>query len=306
MAEENIKMIEAQNDMMWFEGSPMAVCAVRLALDVPTGEVFTTAKWMSLKAGVVQSIVFDVICYDAVRKPLNRMTNMRFDHIDARRNTSFGYELRVEVPDINTRNVEYVLRQVIYADGTQWVNAGDQRFDTRLEQENIYTVQGGYNKQFREICTRSGIDGMNLVLQPVFEPDHWLCACGAFNWADEENCSQCKVNKAWLQKSTDLSLLQQMKEREDESVKTVQEQVASYDTQQERDAQKAEFAERAQRFQQEEKKQKRRQMTRKTMRLLIAGLLILALGAYFLMTFVFPKLGEAEEYETSASQTNQV
>ena len=296
MAEENIKMIETQNDAMWFEGSPVAVYAVRLALNVDTGDVFTSAKFVNLYPSVLQTIVFDVICYDAFRKPITRLTNLRFDNVEAERNAPFGYHRKIEVPDISTRNVEYIIRYVGYANGETWENPDDRRFDTRLEQENIYSVQGNYNKQFLDICTRSGINGMNLVLQPVFAPDHWLCACGAFNWADEEKCSQCNVNREWLRKSTDLSLLRQKQEREAEATQKIREQVASYAAQDNREAQKAEFEQRRENYQQEVKQQKR-QMTRKMMRIIIAILLILGVGAYILFTFVFPKFGEAEEYQ---------
>ena len=56
MAEENIKMIETQNDAMWFEGSPVAVYAVRLALNVDTGDVFTSAKFVNLYPSVLQTV----------------------------------------------------------------------------------------------------------------------------------------------------------------------------------------------------------------------------------------------------------
>lgn len=301
MPEENIKMIESQNDAMWFEGSPLAIYAVRLALDVTTGDVFTSAKFVNLRPAVLLSMTFDVICYDAVRQPMNRLTNLRFDHVEAERNAAFGYERRIEVPDIDTRNVEYILQSVTYANGETWTNPDDRRFDLRLEQESIYSVQGDYNRQFRDICTRSGIDGLNLVLQPVFEKDHWLCACGAFNWSNEEKCSQCKVNREWLRKSTDMRLLQQKKEQEAEAVQKVKEQVAAYASQDDKEAQKAEFAQRKEHYQQEMKKQKR-QMTRKKLRIVVVLLLALGILLYVLMTFVFPKLGIAEEYEKNAQE----
>lgn len=299
MHEENIKLIEKQNDTMWFEGSPMAIRAVRLALEIDTGIVFTSAKFVNLRDAVVMSMTFDVICYDAVRKPINRLTNLRFDRLEAERNAAFGYERRIEVPDIDTRNVEYILQSVTYADGQTWHNPDDRRFDKRLEQQNIYAVQGHYHRQFRDICTRSGIEGQNLVLQPVFDKDHWLCACGAFNWADEEQCSQCSVSREWLRRSTDLDLLRQKQEQQVQTAQQVQQQVAAYDSQEDRDAQKAEFAERNERYQQEVKRQKR-QMTRRTICIVAAVLLVLAVVLYVLITFVFPKFGAAEASEKNA------
>lgn len=305
MEENHTKLIETQNDTMWFEGSPLAVCAVQLALDVQTGDMFACVKFQNLRPQKLQSVTFDVICYDEFRKPLNRLTGLCFSDVSAERNAVFGYHRRIEIPDISVRNVEFIIQKTVFEDGSSWTNTGEKRFDTTLEQDNIYSVQGHYNKQFLDICTRSGINGMNLVLQPVFAEDHWLCACGAFNWSDEEKCSQCRVNRAWLEKSTNLTLLKEKEAREEEAARKVREQVAMYSAQQNNDLQKAEFEQRREIRQQELKHEKRR-LTRRTICIIAAVLIVLALTAYLLMSFVFPHFLEGKEYKQAQNAKTAV
>lgn len=304
MAEENIKMIEIKNDNMWFDGSPIILCSMRLALDTKTGEMFTSAKFLNIQPDNLRSITFDVICYDEARKPINVIENVTFSGLDISRNADFGFHRKIKVPDINTRNIEYVIRSISNSKGQTWENSEYKHFDQKIEQKSIYTVQGDYNKQFLDLCTRSGIDGMDLVFQPEFEEDHWLCACGAFNWSDEVKCSQCRISRSWLLKNTKLETLQKRKEVQDADARAVKELVQSRAAKaSDKSAERAEFEERNARILQEQKHAKA-QKVKKKMIISIAVLIVAAGIAYILMTFVFPKFLQADEYEKGTDIVN--
>lgn len=304
MAEDNIKMIEIKNDNMWFKGSPVILCSMRLALDTKTGDMFTSAKFLNIQPDNLQSITFDVICYDEDRKPINVIQNVTYSGLDISRNTDFGFHRKIKIPDISTRNVEYVIKSVSNSKGQTWDNEGCKHFDRKLEQKSIYTVQGDYNKQFLDLCTRSGIDGMNLVLQPEFEDDHWLCACGAFNWNDEVKCSQCRISRSWLTKNTRIETLQKRKEVQDADAQQVKELVQARAAQaSDKSAERAEFEERNARILAEQKHFKALKL-RKNIFITIGILIIIAGLIYALLTFVFPKFLEAEEYEKGTDLVN--
>ena len=296
MAEDNYKMIETMNDNMWFIGSPVILCSMRLALDMKTGDVFTSAKFQNVMPENIRSISFDVICYDESREPINKIENVTFGELDVPRNTEFGFHRKIKVPDIRTRNAEYVIRSVSFSDGQSFENTEYRRFDTKIEQKNIYSVQGDYNKQFLDLCARSGIDGINLVLQPEFDDDHWLCACGAFNWSNEEKCSQCRISRSWLIKNTDLEALKKRREAQEADAQQVKELVeAMSGSEEDRAAEKAEYEAMNDRIKAEQKKRKSQRLRRSIV--IILGLLIVTAGIiYILMTFVFPDFLEAEEY----------
>lgn len=290
MAEDNVKLVEIKNDYMWFKDSPIIICAFRVAVDMKTGDMFTSAKFLNVAPFNIRAITFDIICYDQMRQPIGRLTDITYSDLDVKRNTDFGYHRKIEITDLETRNVEYIIKSVVYENGQVWNNTDSRSFDRKIDQKSIYTVQGDVNKQFRDICARSGIDGMNLVLQPVFEDDYWLCACGAFNWPDETQCSQCSVNREWLRKNTDLDFLRQRRDRQDAETQRIREQVQARENaiSANKEAERQEFEQMNAILKQEQKKQKVQKMTRGT---LIAVVILIAVAVllYCLLTFVFPK-----------------
>lgn len=303
MEENNTKLLEIKNDNMWFLGSPVTLCSMCLELDRISGELFTRVKWSNLTNGIIDSIVFDVICFDELRKPVCRIENVSFGGVDAGRYEDFGYERKIPVPDTKIRNMEYVLRRVVYQDGSAWNNTEQTHFDRKLDQQNIYAVQGDLNKEFIDICVRSGIDGTNLVLQPVFEEDYWLCACGAFNWKDDKKCAMCRVGRSWLEKSTDRELLQKHREEHEAEIQRIRQNIAENSAveTEEKQIQRAEFEMR--RTEMKEQARKQRSKARRKYLIWMAALLFALAGiAYILMTFVFPRFMQADEYEKHEGQ----
>ncbi len=297
MAEEKIKLVEAKNDTMWFKGSPIILSAMQLAVDMTTGDMYTSAKFVNIQPESLRAICFDIICYDEARNTIANIKNVTFSGLEIGRNVDFGFGRRIAVPDINTRNVEFVLVSVTNSKKQVWENTERKRFDTILEQESIYKTQGDYNKQFLDICTRSGIDGTNLVLQPVFEDDHWLCGCGTFNWNDERICTGCGVSRSWLVRNTRIETLEKRRAVQEQDAQRVKEEIQMRAARMnDNKAEQEEFEQRRASIAQAKKKEKRQQ-TRKRMLITTIILVLLAVGAYCLMTFVFPKFMEAEEYE---------
>lgn len=298
MNDEITKILEIKNDDMWFSGSPVMLRSMSLELDRQKGEMYTRVKFVNLKPAMIEEIDFDVICFDEFRNPIGRIENVSFSGLDAERNDSFGYERKIPVPDIETRNMEYIIRSVSFSGGEKWENKDNRHFDRKIEQKNIYSVQGDYNKQFMDICVRSGINGMDLVLQPEFEEDHWLCACGAFNWSDDKKCSQCKVNREWLEKNTSVENLRKNKEFQELEKEKVKRQMEEYEKQRLADleAQKSEMAQRNDQYKKMAKKQRAKDI-RKRLRIIAVILFVIAVILYIVFTFVIPKFGQAEEYE---------
>lgn len=304
MTEENTKLLEIKNDTMWFSGSPILLCAMCLELDKITGELFSRVKFQNLKYEIIHSIVFDLICYDEYRNPICRVEYISFGNADAQRFDTFGYERKVKIPDSKTRNIEYVIRRIDYYDGPTWENTEKKHFNRRLEQENIYAAQGDYNKQFIDICVRSGIDGTNLVLQPIFEDEFWMCACGAFNWIDERKCASCRVGRDWLRNSTNMSILEKHRESQEFESNRVKKMIeADADQRKQQDeSQKLEFERRNEAIRQQKKRETSKNR-RKRLLLSAILLIVLAIVAYCLMTFVFPRFLESDEYAKKHGKT---
>ena len=288
--------------MMWFIGSPLIICTYRVAADMDTGDMFTSAKLINVSKKTIRSVTFDVICYDSLRKPIGRLVNVTFRDIGAERNTDFGYERRIMITNPDTRNVQFILRAVGFSDGEVWNNTDDRRFNTRIEQEGIFTVQGDLNKQFLDICARSGIEGKDLVLQPVFTENYWLCSCGAFNYNDEEKCSHCRVSRRWLEKNTDIDVLKVHRDYQEGENRRVREQVEQNEraAAERKEASRIEFEQRSELLNQEKKRERSKKIKKRVI-LIILLLIIAAVILYCLLAFVFPKLLKDNEYASKDS-----
>ena len=173
MADANYKLIEEKNDSMWFEGSPVILCAMKLELNTSNSKLYTSAKFMNIQPDNLRNLSLEIICYNENREPIDRIKGVVFSGLDVERHTDFGYNRRIPVENLNTRSVEYIVVSVTNVFNQQWENEGLKPFNEKIEQKNIYEVQGDYNKQFLEICTRSGIDGTILVFEPEFKKSHY-------------------------------------------------------------------------------------------------------------------------------------
>ena len=284
MPEEKIKILEEKNIHLWFEDSPIAVCAQKLALDIDKAEFFAGFKLMNLQPDNLKDICFDVICYDANRQVIDTVCDIFYSGFDVERNVEFGYNRRVPVKNQQTRSVEFVLKNVLFSNGHAWVNSDGQRFDTALEQQGIFSVQGDLNKQFLEICTRSGIDGTAFSMQPVFNEKFWLCGCGCFNWANEAVCFECGVGKIWLQKNTSPEVLEKQSGFEEQQKSEIQSRYAEFEKYEKRNTvQTEEFAKRKSAY----LKQLKKQQFRKSSKVVITILMILVVIALIADGIIF-------------------
>ncbi len=290
MPEEKTKVLEEKNIHLWSEDSPIAVCTQRLALDIDKAELFASFKLMNLQPDNIKDIIFDIICYDAQRQVIDTLYNISYTGFDVVRNIEFGYGRKVPVRNQQTRSVEFVLKSVINSNGHTWVNTDGKRFDIALEQESIFKAQGDLNKQFLEICTRSGIDGTTFSLQPVFHEKFWLCGCGCFNWAHEEICSGCGVGRKWLEKNTSLDVLQKQSGFEEQQREEMKQQYAEFEKYEKRShVQTEEFEKRRTNYQKQLKKQQRKKNS-KGIIITIMILILISAAVCGVIFFVMPSV----------------
>ena len=288
MADGNYKLIEEKTDSLWFDGSPIILSAWRLELDTKTGEMFASGKFLNVQPDNLRSLTFDVICYDEGRNLIDCISGFSFNGLDVSRNADFGYNRRLPINDINTRSVEFVIREVQNTLGQTWENKKNKRFDKIIEQRSIYDVQGDYNKQFLRLCSRSGIDGTMLVFEPLFQKNYWLCACGSFNWSDERVCSQCHVGRSWLEKNTRLDVLEDQKQRQaTESQQMIAEIQSRANQMDDKSAEKEEFKRRKEIYEKQQKKQKSKKRTKVILIVLLIALAVAGI-CYGVFGFAIP------------------
>lgn len=252
--EEKKQLLEEKNIHLWFEGSPVALCTMRLELNIDRGAIFAYSKMMNVQPEHIKEAVFDIICYDSVRMIVDTLIDLKYVNLDIPRNGVFGMDTPIRIRNVQTRNVEFVIKSVTTVSGQTWNNEEKKRFNMSLEQESIYNVLGDLHKQFLENCTRENVDQTKLILNPKFEDMYWLCACGALNWSDEEKCSGCGVNKNWLIVNTVQDNLRKQDDRRKVENEKIRQQAAEKERL-EKERQRQEFEKRKADYANQKKKQ---------------------------------------------------
>ena len=289
MSDDKIKILEEKNIHLWFDDSPIALCASMLALDIDKAELFASVKFMNLQTTNIRSLTFDICCYDAQRNQVEYILDITYSSLDVARNIEFGYKRRVPVKNPQTRSVEFILKQTTDISGNLWKNSWGLPFNTSLEQQSIFTFQGNLNRQFIDICTRSLIDGTVFSFQPEFEEKYWLCGCGCFNWNIEQECFNCGVGKSWLKRNSSLEILEKQSDFVEQQKIEIQEKHSEFKQySQNQEDELAEFANRKKEYQKQLQKQKF-QKTFGSVGLVILILAVVAAAAYGIFFYVIPR-----------------
>lgn len=286
--EEKKKLLEEKSIHLWFKGSPVALCSMKLELDMSAGAIFAYGKFLNVQPENIKTMTFDIICYDAQRNVIDRLTNCSYDDMDIPRNGEFGMEMPIRIKNEHTRNLEFVIQSVTTTSGQVWYNFEDTRFNISLVQESIFNVQKDLHKQFIDNCTLNNIDHTKLIFHPVFDEIYWLCACGTFNWSDEDICCCCGVRKHWLIKNVQPELLEMQNTEQKSEAEKIREEAAERERL-DRERQKQEFEKRKEVYANQQKKSENKKRNSKALLILFVAIL-LGGGLYAGITYGIPYL----------------
>lgn len=271
--EEKKQLLEEKNIHLWFAGSPVSLQSMKLELDMNVGAIFAYAKFMNVQPENIKSMVCDIICYDSLRTQIDILRDCVYDGFEIKRNEEFGTKVPFKIKNQQTRNIEFVIKSVTTVSGQTWVNREGKRFNMSLVQESIFNVQASLHEQFIRNCQKKDIDHTKLILQPKFDDDYWLCACGTLNWNDEHFCCSCGVSKEWLAENVDKQFLEiKNKERQDE-VERYRAQAAEQERI-DKERQKEEFKKRKEAYEQQLKKSSSKKRAGKIVPIILIAVLL--------------------------------
>ena len=95
--EERIRVIEEKNIHLWFLGSPVALCSMKLELNETKNSMFAYSKMMNVQPENIKAVLFDVICYDSVHKVVDTMHKVAYYELDIPRNGVFGMDTPIRI-----------------------------------------------------------------------------------------------------------------------------------------------------------------------------------------------------------------
>ncbi len=300
MQNEKRKILEQKNAHLWFYGSPLVLCATHLELDIENGKLFADAKFINVQPEHIKEITVDVICYDFIRNIIDTIPNYTYTGFDISRNQEFGLTKKVPIKNMDTRNIEFVLKSVTTINDETWYNTENSKFNIDIEQRDIFSVLKDLTKQFNEVCANSNIDSSLLTLEPVFDEYHWMCGCGTLNWNDENVCSKCKISKQWLYENISGDAL-----KNKERLRKIAEEHERIETEKrlkyEKERQQEEFKQRQQQYQKQVKAKKSKKIG-KRISIIIIILLIIAAAVYGVLNYGIPYIAYSQAKESLEQQ----
>lgn len=212
MEEIKNQLINANNEIRWFKGSPLAVCCANLYRNPDSDELFANIKFINIQPEKLKSITFDIICYGIIRNEISRIENYTLEHLSVERNECFGDANFIKIENPETMAIDVILKSAVDFEDEEWINEETQPFNITLKQNNISSYMGRHFGKLKDLWTEKGLADERLLYAPLIKNDYWLCSCGTFNWNMEEICCKCGVELNWLEENTDVSALNREEE----------------------------------------------------------------------------------------------
>lgn len=210
MDESKNQLIQSNNDVLWFNGSPLALCSTSIFKKDSSDELFSSVKFLNVQPETVTAVTVDIICYGIIKNEIDRIVDYTFTDLHATRNEYFASFTEIPLPNRETMSVGILLKSVTAGNGQIWLNSDSEKFNIKLTDNSIYTFLGKYYTTFEKECKKTDISTDKLVYAPKFSDYYWQCACGTLNWPVEDKCFECGVSKEWLKKYTDTATLQEL------------------------------------------------------------------------------------------------
>lgn len=207
MNQTNYQIINSNNEIRWFNGSPLVICCANLYQDNESNKLLANLRFMNIQPEKLKSVTVDIICYNIIKNEIARVENYTFENLNLERNKSFGDTSFITIENTETMSVDVLLKSAVDSDGEEWTNENSQMFDTPIKQNSISSYMGRYFGKFRDLWLKEGLADDKLLYAPHIENGYWLCVCGAFNWSVEDTCCKCGAKLNWLAENTDVSAM---------------------------------------------------------------------------------------------------
>jgi tetratricopeptide (TPR) repeat protein len=166
------------------------------------GEILAICSYLSISDISIQAMQVDVCCYDVWHEQTGIIEGVHYNDLNTTRDTSFGSEVVILLPDSNTRSIEITVQRVLFADGTLLQRSSDKEelpapelLDTSLGSPELI-------REYRRLTYR------NAKYVPVKVGAFWRCTCGAVNRDDEATCHKCRDESEKLFSALDTKRLQ--------------------------------------------------------------------------------------------------
>lgn len=189
---------------------PLLVRTMAIFRDMASGQVLLQIQFENIVQNPVAAVKVEVACKSVFSDELGKLSVQYLD-LEAPRGGRFGLEQLIPVSD-ETREAEILEMRIVFVDGQKW-ESEEIAFVPLEQQARLEDVWPVGACQMLEQEGRIQSPAFLAEYVPNEQKEYWLCACGGFNWPEEERCGRCGISREWLREAVDPQRLRQEWER---------------------------------------------------------------------------------------------
>ena len=187
MAERYQRLFALPEKNLYTSGAPVLIADGALLLDTLTNGVIAQLKLQNICAKAVKAVKVAVTPLDSVNRPLGEPVPYEYLDLKAERDSCFGQDRPIRLPDAAARAYSAAVTEVAFADNEIWT-ADDSAVWEPIPAQKTLEEALGDAELAKQYAIRFGGD---CSCEPLRHADLWQCACGAVNRSEEEACHTC-------------------------------------------------------------------------------------------------------------------
>lgn len=214
------RYIEKQNIQLeqGEQKAPVQIDRYQLLHDTQENLVLLRLKCFNVTEKTIQSVYFDIDCYDDSKDLIGQMSDLFFSGLHIKSFEEFGKDKPVVVNRLNVASIAVQVKKVVFEDGSVWrLNQPEMNIDAH----KLHLISDSpYKEIIQRDLSENGYSGRYMHYS---EPSFWVCVCGKKNGAEDLFCENCGHSRKWQEEHfSEEYLLTEQKEMQKKRVESIQ------------------------------------------------------------------------------------
>ena len=244
------------------------------------GQVSAVCIFQPVTMTPIRAMQVDVLCYDVWHEQVQSVERFQYNDLKTSRDSNFGADTVIPLPDPNTREIDVVVQRMMLADGMLIQRTNDNIELPALETIDAFLGDAELVSEYKKVTSTY----RTTKFLPVKLGAFWRCSCGAINHSEDSVCHICRVSEETLFKHLDKETLQSSIEEEKRLQREKEEQERIAREKEEERRRELSRIEAAEAYAREEE---RRRKNKKRVRI-CAAIGSLAFAAYVVWSLIIP------------------
>lgn len=191
MGEERYGRLYTTGKNLYFDSSPLLICAGALLKDNRNGKIIAQLKFKNVTGKIVKGVKIKLRTFDAFGKELSVIDEYQYKDLHVKRNEVFGEQSAIPLSDDNSRRMDITVESVLFEDNSVWESAEQDWKEVELSKKTSEVYKD--EELVKQFKLELGEQAEYVFTQGDF---YWNCVCGNFNTQNEEVCPMCGIKKS--------------------------------------------------------------------------------------------------------------